>query len=110
MFWKRSFKVKLAGRAGLKYEDESHRKMLIYSEMLHSGDGDYGYDMVIYERSITSWLPPHDKEPVTTEDRAMIKKTLRHGLRKGGLSGELTGRHKGHAFLAHLLLCHGYKL
>jgi hypothetical protein len=83
MFWKRSFKVKLAGRAGLNYEDEFHRKMFIDSEMLHSGDGDYGYDMVIYARSITSWLPPHDKEPVTTEERAVIKKNIEAWFKKG---------------------------
>jgi hypothetical protein len=83
MFWRRSFKIRLTERASVIHYEEAHRKMLVYSEMLHGGEGDYGYDIVIYERSITSWLPPHDKEPVTTEERAVIKKNIEAWFKKG---------------------------
>ena len=69
---KRTVKIKITGRSGLIYEDECRRKMQIFSEMLVGGE----YDMVVYERSIVSWLPPYDGNPVTEEERGKIKKNI----------------------------------
>ena len=78
MHWRRSIKIKFTGRTGLIYEDDTHRRMSIFSEMLHGGD----YDIVIYEESMESWLPPHDKESVTEEDRGLIKQNIEAWFKK----------------------------
>jgi len=77
MFGKKKTKLKLTGRAGMIYTD-ADRVMKIDSEMLACGE----YDMVIYERSMQAWQPPHDNEPVTDEDRSRIKKDIETHLKR----------------------------
>jgi hypothetical protein len=69
------FRVTLQGRAGMLYR-EGKKKMEIDCEML-VGEFDY----VVYTDTIRSWLPPHDAEAVTAEERERIRKNIAWALR-----------------------------
>lgn len=75
MFRSHNSNLKLTGRAGMIYSDDG-RVMKIDSEMLASGE----FDMVVYERSMQAWQPPHEKDPVDDEDREKIKKNIERHL------------------------------
>jgi hypothetical protein len=70
-------KIKLTGRAGMIYSDAG-RTMKIDSEMLACGE----YDLVIYERSMQKWQPPHDDEPITADDVSRIKSDIDKHLQR----------------------------
>ena len=57
---------------------DAGRVMKIDSEMLACGE----YDMVIYERSMQAWQPPHDNDPITEEDRSRIKQDIERHLKR----------------------------
>lgn len=69
------FRVRLLGRAGMRYR-EGKKTMAIDSEML-VGEFDY----VVYTDSIRAWLPPHDAEIVTPEEKERIRKNVAWALR-----------------------------
>lgn len=78
MFRKGKTKLKLTGRAGMIYSDAMGRVMEIDSEMLACGD----YDLVVYERSMRAWKPPHDDEPITEQEHLEIKQDIERHLRR----------------------------
>jgi hypothetical protein len=69
------FRVSLCGRAGIVYK-EGKRRMKIDSEML-GGE----HDIVVYYDSIRRWLPPHDGEEISAEERERIRKNVAWALR-----------------------------
>lgn len=78
MFGKSKTKLKVTGRAGMIYSDATGRIMKIDSEMLACGE----YDMVIYERSMQAWQPPHDSESITEDERSAIKQDVERHLKR----------------------------
>lgn len=68
-------RVRVLGRAGLRYERGDH-VMLVDSEMLAGPE----YDMVIYSRSITTWQPPHENEPISEDERRSIAEDIEKRL------------------------------
>jgi len=77
MFRKHTTKIELTGRAGMIYSD-ADRVMKIDCEMLAKGE----YDMVIYERSMHAWQPPHEDESVTDEEISKIKRDIENHLKR----------------------------
>lgn len=77
MFGRNKTKLKLTGRAGMIYSDAG-RVMKVDSEMLASGK----YDIVIYERSMQAWEPPHGNEPISEADRSRIKQDIERHLKR----------------------------
>jgi hypothetical protein len=67
-FRKKNFKVKLQGRAGLKYTEQD-KSLDIFSEMLGGND----YDVVILLSKESAWS---DGSPVTDDDKIRIKSNL----------------------------------
>lgn len=67
-FKRRSYRVKLTGRAGLIYSEGS-KSMVLDSEML----GGHKFDMVIFTGSIKAWQPPNESEQISQEDKIRIK-------------------------------------
>lgn len=78
-FQKTSFKVKLHGRSGVIYE-EGGKIVLIEAEMLAEE-----IDLVIYADSIKHWLPPHENELISQDEKKTIKKNVTTALEKKGL-------------------------
>jgi hypothetical protein len=68
-FNKRSFKVKLTGRAGLLYQ-EGEKSVEIDSEMLNGAN----YDIVIYKESIEKW---NDGLAVDSDEKDRILQNLK---------------------------------
>jgi Immunity protein 74 len=77
LFNRKKYRVKLQGRAGLIYEENS-RSMLIDSEMLAGTD----FDIVIYLTSIKAWDIPHQSELVNEEDKVRIRDNITCKLSK----------------------------
>ena len=69
------FRATLQGRAGMRYR-EGKKTMAIDCEML-VGE----FDLVVYSDSIRCWLPPHDAELVTPEEKERIRKNVAWSLR-----------------------------
>ena len=78
MFFKnQNYRVSLRGRAGIEYL-ENGRTMLIDSEMLVGPE----FEMVVYTRSMASWEPPDQNEPVTPGDVERIKANLEREMKR----------------------------
>jgi Immunity protein 74 len=75
-FNKKTFSVKIIGRAGLIYK-ENGKILMIDSEMLTGGD----YDMVIYTDSMNKWESPNDKLELTEKEKNQIKSNIKSELR-----------------------------
>ena len=70
-----AYRVSLQGRAGIRYR-EGKKVMSIDSEIL-VGE----FDMAVYLKSISCWLPPHERVPVSAEDRERIRRNLTEALK-----------------------------
>jgi hypothetical protein len=56
--------VEVLGRTGIEYREGS-RSCFVDSEVLVIG-------IAVYQKSIKSWLPPHDHEEITAEHKQRI--------------------------------------
>lgn len=72
------FSVEVLGRTGIQY-CENGRSMKIDSEVLMGTVA-----MAIYSYSFSSWLPPHQTEPVDDATKARIAENLRAAFRFRG--------------------------
>lgn len=73
------FSVEVLGRTGLLYAEQDHR-MRIDSEVLMGPKA-----MVIYRDSISSWLPPHNDQPVDGPVKERIERNLLCAFSSRGL-------------------------
>jgi hypothetical protein len=60
------FSIEVLGQTGIRYS-ESGRSAFVDSEVMNEPD-----TMLVYERSIKKWDPPHESEPLDDGDRARI--------------------------------------
>ena len=74
------FKV---GRDEYKYVERG-RSLLLQIEMLHGRPS-----KLIYSSTIKDWLPPHQDEKITDEDRKRIAKTIAQFLTAQGESVQI---------------------
>lgn len=75
----KKYKVKINGRAGLKYS-EGKKETLVDSEML-SGPK---HDVVIYSDSIVSWEAPYSDETINNDQRMLILERIKSDLENNG--------------------------
>lgn len=69
------FSVEVLGRTGLRYR-EAERVMFIDSEVLVSNHPTIATRM----SSVAAWRAPHDREPLTLEDRNRILGNIRRAF------------------------------
>ena len=74
--------MKLKGRSQIEYI-EGDKYLEIESEFLV---GDAG--IVIYSRSLRTWKPPYDKEPLIEIDKERIKQNILIDLKKHKIHAE----------------------
>jgi len=60
------FSVEVLGRTGIEYR-EADKSAFVDSEVLVTGRG-----IAVFKNSIQRWRPPHDKEPISFEQRQHI--------------------------------------
>lgn len=77
------FSVEVLGRTGLLYT-ESSRQLHIDSEVLAGPSG-----LLIYEASIKSWNPPHEREIIDGAKRESIVENIRRAFRFRGFEIEV---------------------
>lgn len=76
LFGKKTFSIKITGRAGLIYK-ENGKTLMVDSEMLT----DEEYDMVVYTDSMNKWEAPNHNLQLTDKEKELIKSNITADLK-----------------------------
>lgn len=74
LFKRRPYRIRFDGRDLVRYT-EGDRTMIIETDIGSK-------NRLIYKASIASWLPPHDADEVTEQDRERICRNFQESLGK----------------------------
>ena len=81
MFKRKSYNVKLCGRAGIEYS-EGGRTLKVDSEFLVEGE----FDLVIYTSSIRRWDSPDSLEDLSPSEVERIKQNIATALKSSKIT------------------------